>query len=129
MKTEVRFALGLAGGILLLAAGTTVARGQGLIGEDEALRLIVGLNGLLVAFYGNRIPKTVAPSAHARQVARMAGWSFVLSGLLYAALWAFAPIPVAIWVGSGAVAGGMVVTVAYCLRLRRRARTQVRTGT
>ena len=41
------------------------------------------------------MPKAVVPSAYARQATRVAGWSMVLSGLVYAGLWAFAPIPVA----------------------------------
>ena len=42
----------------------------------------------------------------------------VLSGLVYAGLWAFAPIPVAIAGGCGAVVAGIAVTLGYCLWLR-----------
>lgn len=44
-----------------------------------------------------------------------------LSGLVYAGLWAFAPFPVAVIVGCGAVAAGMAVTIGYCLSLRAKA--------
>jgi xanthine/uracil permease len=88
------------------------------------LRVVIGVNGLMIAYYGNRAPKVVAPSAYARQVTRVAGWSFVLSGLVYAGLWAFAPIPLAITAGTGAVVAGMIVTLGYCFWLRARADTQ-----
>ena len=71
-----------------------------------------------MVWYGNRIPKTFAPNACARQAQRVAAWSMVLSGFVYAGLWSFAPIPVAIWGGSGAVIAGVAVTLGYCLTLR-----------
>ena len=80
------------------------------------------MNGLMIAWYGNRMPKTVVPSACARQARRVAAWAMVLSGLVYAGLWAFAPIPVAIWGGSGAVLAGVAVTLGYCLSLRAKAK-------
>ena len=68
------------------------------------------------------MPKAVVPSARARQARRVAGWSMVLSGLVYAGLWAFAPIPVAATVGSGAVVAGVAVTLGYCLWLQAKAK-------
>jgi hypothetical protein len=41
--------------------------------------------------------------------------------VVYAGLWAFAPLPVALWVGCGAVVAGMAVTLGYSLWLRGRA--------
>jgi hypothetical protein len=76
----------------------------------------------MIAWYGNRMPKTVVPSAQARQARRVAAWSLVLSGLIYAGLWAFAPIPVAISGGTGAIVAGGAVTLAYCLSLRSKAK-------
>jgi hypothetical protein len=84
------------------------------------LRIVIGLNGLMVAYFGNRMPKAVAPSAFARQLTRFAGWSFVLSGLVYAGLWAFAPLPLAKTVGTGAVAAGIIATLGYAFWLRVR---------
>jgi hypothetical protein len=122
MKKELLTALAWGGGIILLALGATFARNQGYVDQDTVLRVVIGINGLMIAYYGNRAPKAVAPSIYAAQIARVSGWSSVLSGLVYAGLWAFAPIPVAIWVGCGAVLAGMIVTFGYCLRLRTRAR-------
>ena len=124
MNKEIRVALAWAGGIVLLALCAKFAREQGYIDQDTVLRIVIGMNGLMIAYFGNRAPKAIAPSAFARQIARVAGWSQVLSGLVYAGLWAFAPIPVAIVVGSGAIVAGMVVTLGYCFWLRARGRAQ-----
>jgi len=121
MKKELVFALIWGGGIIALALGAKFASRQGIIDADTVTRLVIGANGLMIAWYGNRIPKKVVPNAQARQAARVSGWAMVLSGLVYAALWAFAPIPVAITGGCGAVLAGIAVTLGYCLRLRAKA--------
>lgn len=118
---EVRTSLAWAAGIVVLALGARAAFGHGYIEHDTMLRLVIGANGLMIAYFGNRAPKTVAPSACAGQLARFAGWSMVLSGLVYAGLWAFAPIQLAITLGTGAVAAGIIATLAYGLQLRARA--------
>ncbi|WP_243451021.1 ammonium transporter [Sphingosinicella sp. CPCC 101087] len=120
--TEIRTGLAWAGGIVLLALGARFAFNQGHIDHDAMLRIVIGANGLMIAYFGNRVPKAVAPSACAQQVARFAGWSMVLSGLVYSGLWILAPIPVAITIGTAAVAAGAIATLGYCLRLRLRAR-------
>lgn len=122
MKKEFLVALAWGGGSVLLALAATFARKQGYIDQETVVRVVIGMNGLMIAYYGNRAPKLVAPSAFARQISRVTGWSLVLSGLVYAGVWAFAPIPVAITVGCGAVVAGMIVTLGYCFRLRARAR-------
>jgi len=76
----------------------------------------------MIAWYGNRMPKTVVPSARAGQARRVAAWSLVLSGLIYAGLWAFAPIKVAVAAGTGVVFAGIAVTLGYCLSLRSKAK-------
>lgn len=82
---------------------------------------MLGAIGLMVAAQGNRIPKSFAPSAWARKAKRVAGWSMVLSGLVYAGAFAFAPMDLALPLGCGAVIAGLVVTFGYCLSLRRMA--------
>jgi uncharacterized membrane protein len=107
-------------GIVVLALGATSARNLGYIDADTVIRLVLGATGLMVAWFGNRMPKTIAPSAHARQAQRVGGWSMAISGLVYAGLWAFAPFDVALIGGCAAVIGGIAVTVFYCLSLRGR---------
>ncbi len=125
MKKETKeIVLGLAwgGGIIALALLATLARKLGYIDADTVTRLVIGMNGIMIAWYGNRMPKAFAPSATAGHVTRVAGWSLALSGLLYAGLWAFAPIPVAVAGGCAAIAAGIAVTVGYCLSLRGKAK-------
>lgn len=109
------------GGIVVLALIASAARRVGYIDHDTTTRIVLIAVGLMIIWMGNRIPKTFTPSAGARQAQRVAGWSLVLSGAVYAGLWAFAPIPIAVAGGCAAVILGIMVTVGYCLSLRRRA--------
>ena len=118
MNKELIGGLAWGGGIIALALGATFARKLGYIDGDTVTRLVIGINGLMIAWYGNRMPKAFAPSAQARQVTRVGGWSMVLSGLVYAGLWAFAPITIAVVGGCAAVIAGIAVTLGYCLSLR-----------
>ena len=122
MTKEPRTGLVWAGAMIALALGATFAHRQGIIEGDTVIRLVVGVNGLMIAWYGNLLPKAFAPNASVRQIARLGGWSQVLGGLVYAGLWAFAPIPVALAVGSFVVVLGIAVPVVYCLRLRAKAK-------
>jgi hypothetical protein len=122
MNKEVIGSLAWGVGIVALALGATFARKLGYVDGDTVTRVVVGANGLMIAWFGNRMPKAFVPSAWARQVRRVGGWSLVLSGLVYAGLWAFAPIPVAIAGGCGAVVAGIAVTLGYCLSLRAKAK-------
>ena len=121
MRRELVSALAWGGGIVVIALVLTWARQRGLVDGDTVTRVVIGLNGLMIAWYGNRMPKAFVPSVAARQAARIGGWSMVISGLVYAAVWAFAPIQTAVFVGCGAILLGIAVTTAYCLSRRRRA--------
>ena len=121
MNADIIKSLAWGGGIVALALLATFARSQGLIDSEMVNRIVMGSIGLMVVWFGNRMPKTFAPSARARDAQRVGGWSMVLSGLIYAGLWAFAPHDVAVIGGSAAVLIGIAVTVGYCLLLRGRA--------
>ena len=122
-KKEIVLGLAWGGGIIALALLATLVRQLGYMDGDTVTRLVIGVNGLMIAWYGNRMPKTLAPTATARRVNRVAGWSLALSGLVYAGLWAFAPIPVAVAGGCAAVIAGIAVTAGYCLSLRSKGNT------
>jgi len=111
-----------AGAMLALTAAAVAAHKLGYIDRETVTRLTMGAIGLMVAWYGNRIPKTFTRNASARQVQRVAGWSQVLSGLAYAGLWAFAPIPTATWCGTAVILAGIAVTFGYCLTQPRKAK-------
>lgn len=109
-------------GIAVVALVASWARRSGFVDGDTVTRVAIGLTGLMIASFGNRMPKTVVPSAWARQARRVAGRSLVLSGLVYAGLCAFAPMPVAVVGGCAAVLLGMTVTIGYCISLRGKAK-------
>jgi hypothetical protein len=121
MNKELITGLMWGGSIVALALGASLARRLGYIDADTATRVVFGSIGLMVAGYGNRIPKAFVASVHARRAQRVAGWSMVLSGLVYAGVWVFAPIPVASWGGFSAVLAGIAVTMGYCLSLPSKA--------
>jgi len=123
MNKEITGSLLWAGAIIGLALAATFAEQQGYIDGDMTTRIVLGATGLMIAWYGNRLPKSLAPGGRARQVNRIAGWSLALSGLVYAALWAFAPFQVALIGGCGAIIVGMAVTIGFCLSQRSKART------
>ena len=122
MKKDILAGLAFAGGMLLLALAAKYAHAHGYIGDDATIR-VIAMNGLMIAYFGNLVPKKIAPNACARQAMRFSGWSLVLSGFVYAGLWAFAPIPVAVTFGTAAVFAGVVATLGYCMWLDARART------
>jgi len=122
MNKEINTGLVWGGGLIVLAAGATFARNLGFVEADTVTRLVFGSIGLMTAWYGNRIPKTFVASSRARRAQRTAGWSTALSGLAYAGLWAFAPIPTAIWAGTGAILTGLAITFGYCLANGRKAK-------
>lgn len=124
MKKDILVGLAFGAAMLLLTLAAKYAHEKGYVDGDMTLR-VIGMNGLLIAYFGNLAPKKVAPSACARKAMRFSGWMQVLSGLTYAVLWAFAPIPVAVTVGTGVVFGGVIATLGYCAWLDARARSHV----
>ncbi|WP_426037910.1 ammonium transporter [Brevundimonas sp. DC300-4] len=123
MNKDLINSLAWGGGILVLALAASLARKLGYIDQETTIRIVLGATGLMIASFGNRIPKTFAPSYCARKAQRVTAWSMVLSGLVYAGAFVFAPtIMTAVVVGCGAVILGMAVTFIYCLSLRNRAK-------
>jgi hypothetical protein len=123
MNKELVAGLAWGIGILAVALGATFARKLGYIESETVTRIVIGMNGLMIVYYGNGMPKSVVPSAYARQIKRVGGWAMVLSGFVYAGMFAFAPIPAAVTVGCGAVVAGMAATLGYSLWLLARVKT------
>lgn len=121
MTSEVKNSLAWGLGILMLALIASFARTKGWIDHETTTRIVLGATGLMIASFGNRIPKTLAPSVCARQIQRVAGWSLAISGLIYSGLWIFAPVDLAVIGGSVAVITGIAVTFGYVWTVRRRA--------
>ena len=121
MNRDLVKSIAWAGGIIVLALAASLGRQLGMIDADTVIRIVMGATGLMVAWYGNRMPKALAPNSCARQIARLGGWSLAISGLIYAGLWAFAPVDTALMFGCGSIVAGISATVIYGLILRGRA--------
>lgn len=123
MNKELITSLAWGGGIVALALAASLAKNLGYIDQEATLRIVLGATGLMVASFGNRMPKAFVPSANARKAKRVTGWAMVLSGLVYAGAFVFAPISTAVFLGGGAVILGLAVSFGYCLSLRSRTTT------
>jgi hypothetical protein len=114
-------ALVLAGVMLATAALIKYAAHTHLLGPDGEARSIQIAIGLMLAGYGNVIPKSVSKyrgqktSARVQSALRVGGWAFVLAGLAQTGLWIFAPITIADPVSTAAVATALVVTLGYAI--------------
>jgi len=111
--------LALAGLLIAVSIGLAYLRRLGVVGAETPARVAMVLTGVLLAVYGNVIPKSVSrSSAKGESLERVTGWATVLAGIAYAAIWAFAPIEIAAVASMGAVLVGFVCVVGYCLWLR-----------
>jgi hypothetical protein len=116
---RITFNLALGGLLLAVAAGLAYARKLGVVGAEAPARGTMVLIGMLLVLYANVIPKSVSQhSAKGQSVQRVAGWTFVLAGLGYASIWAFAPIGTAAVTSMSAVGIGFLCVFGYCAWLR-----------
>ena len=118
MSRDVITDISWGAGILVVSLLASFARKWGYVDGDTVTRVVMGLTGLMIASFGNRIPKAFVPGARIREARRVVAWSLVLSGLVYAGLWAIAPIPIAFAGGCGAVLSGLAVSIGHCVVLR-----------
>ena len=121
MNKDLAGSFAWGGGILVVALVLSLARKAGMVDPETVTRIVIGATGLMVAWFGNMMPKRFVPSQAARRVHRVGGWSLVISGLIYAAAFAFAPIQTAVLIGCGSVLAGMAITIGYCVSLRAKA--------
>lgn len=111
--------LALAGLLIPVSIGLAYLRRLGVVSTETPARGAMVLTGILLAVYGNVIPKSVSRlSAKGESLERVTGWATVLAGITYAAIWAFAPIEIAAVASMGAVVIGFVSVVGYCAWLR-----------
>ena len=111
MNKELMACLVWAGGMALGVSATPARTGLGYIDGDIGHTVGHRRYRALMAWYGNRDAQGHGPGSNCRMPARPGGSRspILLSGPVYAGLWAFAPIPVAITAGSergrGRIAG------------------------
>jgi hypothetical protein len=93
------------------------AEHRGLLSPGIAARAIEAMMGLVLVFYANYIPKNLSSravaSARMQSALRVAGWSFALAGLAYAAIWALAPLAQAGDISMAVVAAATIWAVGY----------------
>ena len=116
------FAVAFAVLILGMAAGLKYAQSLDLIGPDAAKRTMQVTIGLMLAVRQPDAegcwPRRASALAMARSQSalRVGGWSMTLAGLVYAGLWAFAPLAFADVASMVIVASAMVITMGYAGR-------------
>jgi hypothetical protein len=121
----IRTAVVMAGAILVSSAALVVMRKLGAIDHETSTRLLAAGFGLIVAFQGNAIPKTLTAlradrdrEARAQACRRRAGWTFLIAGLGYSAVWLLLPLPLAMPVSMAVLVIGIAGPLGWT-KLRR----------
>ena len=121
MTKRLGWALALAAFLLGSALALRYAGNTGAMGADEVRRAMQVLIGLMLAGYANLMPKqgrgvgSIMAQARVQSALRVGGWSLTLAGVAYAAMWAFAPLPVADTAGLFVVAAATLLTLGYAM--------------
>jgi hypothetical protein len=109
--------------VFSLATKLGVALGA-LDGAEVSRRASMVLMGLLLAFLGNSMPKTLTPlpalscdPARVQALQRLSGWTWVLAGIAYAIAWLALPVALASPVSILVVVAAMLVVVIQLIRL------------
>lgn len=119
MKRSIKSALLQAGVTLGVAVVTTILHKTGVISQDLTTRVVMITIGLVIAWQSNALPKALPiGSARSQAYKRLSGWAFVLSGLAYAAAWAFAPMDMAATLSMAPMAIAMVTVFVVCMSNR-----------
>lgn len=123
-KKSIRSALVLAGVQVVGAVLLTLAHKVfGWIDGETTTRGVMVLIGVMLMVLGNAMPKqqdgppsqTVSDVIVRQSIIRVGGWALMLGGIIWTALWAFAPRDLA-EVGSVAAVGtATLVMVAYAV--------------
>jgi Ca2+/Na+ antiporter len=116
-----------AGVVLLLSGGSKLAVKLGLVDDaDFSRRIGMVTVGLVLAYIGNSIPKTLTPlstlqcdGARNQAFQRWSGWIWVLAGLGYGLVWMVAPIDHASPISMAVVVAAMIAVVTMLVRLWR----------
>lgn len=112
-------AIAIASTLIAVTLGLNWAEAEGLVGADMSVRTVIVLAGLVLAWYGNEVPKAIVHSERARTAKRFSGWVFTLAGLGSAAGGALLPVDLAITAELVVVGGGLLLVVLYCLTTRQ----------
>lgn len=122
--------------MLTISLGLAIAQRLDLIGNGIADRVFGAVIGIMLAVYGNAVPKNLerlegrqCRPSRIQSFQRFAGWTMVVTGLLYAAVWIILPSDIGKPV-STVILGTMVLLLAprlaWCL-LKRSPKPQAET--
>ena len=115
-------ALAIAAALLSAAVAVKLARHFGYIDMEQGRRAIGAVIGLMVAYYGNFVPKQLGRSRglasdRRKQTAlRISGWSFTLTGLGYAAISLSWPEQPGSIVAMALMASAIIITLFFSIR-------------
>jgi len=122
-KADLIQGVAVAAVLITLALVLVYARAKGLLDKGDgspAVRIFGVVTGLVLAYYGNVIPKRSAcvdplsaSAARRQRLLRFSGWVFTLAGVAYAAIWALAPMGDATWAMLPIAAALIVVAIRY----------------
>jgi hypothetical protein len=119
MNRTIKSGLLQAGTTLAIAVVATVLHRTGVISKDTTVRVLMITIGLVVAWQSNAVPKSLPiGSARAQAYKRLSGWSFTLSGLAFAAVWAFAPMEIATTLSMAPMLIAIVTVFVVCMSNR-----------
>lgn len=131
-RKSIRDALILAGAMLAGTLALTVAnKALGWIDSDTTTREVMVLIGLMLVVTGNGMPKkqegppaqTIGDIATRQSILRVGGWALLLGGVIWVALWIFAPRDIATAGSIAAVAISTIVMIGYTIWRYRAGRT------
>lgn len=119
-------------GVLIIGVFVFVAAGEvDIIDAGVTKRAVAMIFGALLIVTGNLLPKIVRPlNAQFRNptrtmtAERFAGWTFVLAGIAYIAVWALAPQKYAMLISSAVGLGAFVLVAGAWVWLTRGARSR-----
>ncbi len=121
MNKAVRSGLSQVGATLAVAVVATVLHRTSVISQDTTVRVLMATIGLVVAWQSNAVPKSLpVGSARYQAYKRLSGWAFFLSGLAFAAVWAFAPMDMAKTLSMAPMMIAMVTVFVVCVSNRIR---------
>jgi hypothetical protein len=124
---SIRTGVVYAGSILVLTLGATLINAMGVPGAaDLSERAMMAILGAFFVFTGNAIPKTLRPlsplpedAARVQAFQRFAGWTWVLTGLVFAIAWLILPLRFAESTSFLLLPAAILLILVQYLRLRR----------
>jgi hypothetical protein len=125
-KESIRHSVAVAAMLIALPLAVFAARAQDLIAAEDAalgVRLLGIATGLILAAYGNVIPKKLLPhdplspdAGRGQALQRYCGWLFVLACLASAAIWTVAPVKQAAFWSMVPLAGALILVAMRIAR-------------